>query len=145
MDSSNKTDKIDNLIQDCRGIVLKPKPVRLFHQHFHACKAIPSETERNWARSVQRNASMRSSACMAVLMVLSFRQSFFAHIVIHVTLSRVTLALLGSVFQTERFVESISKPSISFNHYCDCLAFLLKDEINFILLKSGAKFTQRCT
>ena len=81
---------------------------------------------------------------MAVLMVLSFRQSFFAHIVIHVTLSRVTLALLGSVFQTERFVESISKPSISFNLYCDCLAFLLKDEINFILLKIGAKFTQKC-
>ena len=79
---------------------------------------------------------------MAVLMVLSFRQSFFAHIVIHVTLSRVTLALLGSVFQTERFVESISKPSISFNLYCDCLAFLLKDEINFILLKIGAKFTE---
>ena len=80
---------------------------------------------------------------MAVLMVLSFRQSFFAHIVIHVTLSRVTLALLGSVFQTERFVESISKPSISFNLYCDCLAFLLKDEINFILLKIGTKFTQK--
>ena len=67
---------------------------------------------------------------------------FFVHIVIHVTLSRVTLALLGSVFQTERFVESISKPSISFNLYCDCLAFLLKDEINFILLKIGTKFTQ---
>ena len=80
---------------------------------------------------------------MAVLMVLSFRQSFFAHIVIHVTLSRVTLALLGSVFQTERFVESISKPSISFNLYCDCLAFLLKDEINFLLLKSGWDFTQK--
>ena len=60
------------------------------------------------------------------------------------TLSRVTLALLGSVFQTERFVESISKTSISFNLYCDCLAFLLKDEINFILLKIGAKFIQKC-
>ncbi len=137
MDSSNKTDKIDNLIQDCRGIVLKPKPVRLFHQHFHACKAIPSENERNWARSVQRMQAREALPVWQYFMVLSFRQSFFAHIVIHVTLSRVTLALLGSVFQTERFVESISKPSIYFNLYCDCLALLLKDEINLILLKSG--------
>ena len=65
-----------------------------------ACKAIPSETSVTGHEVSGGNASIRSSACRAVL-GYCLPDKVFVHIMIPETSSRVSLALLGNVFQTE--------------------------------------------